>query len=82
MILATICLLQHKTVKHLIEALLHKPSLSHEKLAGEVSITSQTLTLQMKTLRSNQLVIQTNEGLRTNYSINEVTEPLLEKFLT
>jgi predicted transcriptional regulator len=79
--MAAICLLRHKTVKRIIEVLLHKPSLSHGKLAGEVSITSQALTWQMKTLRSTQFVIQTNYGLRTFYSINEATEPLLEKYL-
>jgi predicted transcriptional regulator len=79
--MSAICLLRHKTAKRIIEALLGKRGLSHCRLAGEVSISSQALTWQMKTLRGTMFVLQVNDGIRTVYSLNEASAPLLEKFL-
>ncbi len=76
-----ICLLRHKTTKRIIEVLLSKRALSHGKLAGEVAITSQALTWQMKTLRSTRFILQVDDGLRTVYSLDEASTPMLEKYL-
>jgi DNA-binding transcriptional ArsR family regulator len=76
-----ICLLRHKRAKLIIEALLHRNRLSHCKLADEVSISSQALTWQMKTLRSTKFVLQVNDGTRTFYSLSEASASLLEKCL-
>ncbi len=76
-----ICLLRHKTVKRIIETLLCKKQLSHGSLAGEVAITSQALTWQMKTLRNTEFVLQVNDGLRTVYSLDESRSPTLVKCL-
>ena len=77
----TICVLRHKTAKRIIEALLGKKELSHCKLADEVTISSQALSWQMKTLRDTRFVLQVNDGLKTLYSLNQTTEPLLVKYL-
>lgn len=77
----TICVLRHKTAKRIIEALLGKKELSHGKLATEVTISSQALSWQMKTLRDTRFVLQVNDGLKTLYSLNQTTEPLLVKYL-
>ena len=79
--MATICLLRHKTAKRIIETLLCKKQLSHGKLADEVSITSQALTWQMKTLRNTEFVLQVNEGLKTIYMLDESCEPRLRAYL-
>ena len=79
--MATISLLRHKTAKRIIEALLCKKQLSHGKLANEVSITSQALTWQMKSLRNTEFVLQVNEGLKTIYLLDESSEPLLRTYL-
>jgi predicted transcriptional regulator len=78
----TISLLRHKTVKRIVEALLHKKQMSHGELAGEVSITSQALTWQMKRLGKTEFITQTDDGLRTLYSLDENSVPLLTEYLT
>ncbi len=76
-----ICLLRHKTAKRIIETLLWKKQLSHGSLAGEVAITSQALTWQMKTLKNTEFVLKVNDGLRTVYSLDETRSPTLVKCL-
>ncbi len=76
-----ISLLRHRTARKIFEALLHKKRLSHGELAGEVAITSQALTWQMKHLGETELIMQTNEGLRTIYSLEENSAPLLRQYL-
>ena len=78
----TISMMRHKTAKRILETLLNKKQLSHGELAREVSITSQALTWQMKRLGKTAFITQTNEGLRTYYSLDEKTAPLLTQYLT
>jgi len=77
----TISLLRHKTARKILETLLDKKQLSHGELAGEVSITSQALTWQMKRVGKTQFVMQTNEGLKTIYSLDENSTPTLTRYL-
>ena len=77
----TICLLRHKTARKIFEALLNKKQLSHGELASEVSITSQALTWQMKRVGKTQFVLQTSEGLKTIYSLDENSTPALTRYL-
>jgi predicted transcriptional regulator len=79
--MALICLLRHRTARRVLEALLGKRRVSHCKLAGEVAVSSQALTWQMKTLRSSRFVLQTNEGIRTVYYLDEAYLPTLQKCL-
>ena len=78
----TISLLRHKTTRRILEALLNKKHLSHCELAGEVSITSQALTWQMKRLGKTSFVLKANEGLKTIYSLDENSTPTLMQYLT
>jgi predicted transcriptional regulator len=78
----TISLLRHETAKRILEALLNKKHLAHGELAAEVSITSQALTWQMKRLGKTEFVLQANEGLKTIYSLDEDSAPLLMQYLT
>ena len=71
----------HKTARKIFEALLNKKQLSHGELAGEVSITSQALTWQMKRLGKTGFVLQANDGLRTIYSLDDASAPLLVQYL-
>jgi DNA-binding transcriptional ArsR family regulator len=77
----TISLMRHKTARRILEALLNKKQLSHGELAGEVSITSQALTWQMKSLKKTEFVLQAAEGLKTIYSLDENSAPLLKKYI-
>ena len=79
--MAAISLLRHKTAKKIVEVLLCKKQLSHGRLACEVSITSQALTWQMKALRNTEFILHVNEGLKTIYSLDESSAPLLQKYL-
>lgn len=76
-----ICLLRHRTAKRIVQTLLSKRELSHSKLAGEVAITSQALTWQMKTLGATEFLLQVNVGLKTIYSLDESCAPMLQKCL-
>ncbi len=76
-----ICLLRHKTAKRIFEVLLGKGELSHGKLAGEVVITSQALTWQMKTLRNTKFVLEVNDGIKTIYSLDQSQTSTLTKYL-
>jgi predicted transcriptional regulator len=78
----TISLMRHKTARRILEVLLNRKQLSHGELAGEVSITSQALTWQMKSLKKTEFVLQANEGLKTIYSLDETSAPLLKKYMT
>ena len=78
----TISLLRHNTAKRILEALLRKKQLSHGELACEVSITSQALTWQMKRLGKTEFITQTSDGLRSIYSLDEKSAPLLIQYLT
>ena len=77
----TISLLRHNTTKRILEALLNKKQLSHGELACEVSITPQALTWQMKRLGKTEFILQTNDGLRTVYSLDENSTPMLMQYL-
>jgi predicted transcriptional regulator len=65
-----------------LQTLLCRRELSHGKLAGELAITSQALTWQMKTLRNTQLILQVNDGLKIVYSLNDTSTANLEKCLS
>jgi DNA-binding transcriptional ArsR family regulator len=78
----TISLMRHKTARKILEVLLNRKQLSHGELAGEVSITSQALTWQMKSLKKTEFVLQATEGLKTIYSLDEASAPLLKKYMT
>lgn len=78
----TISLLRHKTARRILEVLLNRKHMSHGELACEVSITSQALTWQMKRLGKTEFVMQAAEGLRTIYSLDEASAPLLMQYLT
>jgi predicted transcriptional regulator len=77
----TISLLRHKTARRILEALLNKKQLSHGELACEVSITSQALTWQMKRVGKTDFIMQANDGLRTIYSLDENSTPMLMQYL-
>jgi predicted transcriptional regulator len=78
----TISLMRHKTARRILEVLMNRKQLSHGELACEVSITSQALTWQMKSLKKTEFVLQANEGLKTIYSLDEASAPLLKKYTT
>jgi predicted transcriptional regulator len=79
--MVAISLLRHKTIKKIVQALLCKKELSHCRLASEVSVTSQALTWQMKSLRSTKFILQVNDGLKTIYYLDKSSAPPLQKYL-
>lgn len=79
--MAAICILRHRTARRIIEALMCKHQMSHGRLAGEVSITSQALTWQMKSICTSEFILQTNDGLRVIYKLNESAISQLKTYL-
>jgi hypothetical protein len=76
-----ICLLRHKTTRKILETLVVKGALSHGKLAGEVAVTSQALTWQMKTLANTEFISQSSDGLKVIYQIDATALPQLQSCL-
>ena len=70
-----------RRLKKLLKHFYVKKQLSHGRLACEVSVTSQALTWQMKTLKSTEYVVQMNEGLKIVYSLDEDSAHMLKKYL-
>jgi predicted transcriptional regulator len=68
-----ISLLRHGTARRIVEALLCRKRLSHGRLAGEVEVSSQALTWQMKRLRDCGFVLQTSEGLKIIYELDKAS---------
>ncbi|MCW4024426.1 MAG: winged helix-turn-helix transcriptional regulator [Candidatus Bathyarchaeota archaeon] len=68
-----ISLLRHGTARRIVEVLLRRKRLSHGRLADEVAVSSQALTWQMKRLRDCGFVLQTSEGLKIIYELDETS---------
>ncbi len=79
--MAAICLLRHRTARRIIEALMCKHQISHGRLAGEVSITSQALSWQMKSICTSEFILQTNDGLRVVYQLDKSAMSQLRTYL-
>ncbi len=80
--MASICLLRHKTARHIFEVLLTKRKLSHSVLAEEVAISPQALTWQMKSLENSEFLVHTNDGLKVIYQLDQSTVPQLQIYLS
>jgi len=66
-----ISLLRHKTTREILEIIATEKTVSHCKLASNLSISSQGLTWQMNRLRKEGVIQETFEGIRIHYSLNE-----------
>jgi DNA-binding transcriptional ArsR family regulator len=66
-----ISLLRHKTTKEILEIIAAEKTVSHCKLASELSISSQGLTWQMNRLREEGVIQEAKEGIRVHYSLSE-----------
>jgi DNA-binding transcriptional ArsR family regulator len=66
-----ISLLRHKTTREILEIIATEKTVSHCKLASNLSISSQGLTWQMNRLREEGVIQETFEGIRVKYSLNE-----------
>lgn len=79
--MTAISMMRHSTIKKIFEVLLTKKQVSHCELASQVSITSQGLTWQMKRLTQTELVRQTSEGMKTIYTLDEASAPMLMTYM-
>lgn len=65
-----ISLLRHRTTREILEILAAEKTVSHGKLAADLSISSQGLTWQMNRLREVGVIQENREGIRVHYSLN------------
>jgi len=65
-----ISLLRHKTTREILEIIAAEKTVSHCKLASDLSISSQGLTWQMNRLREEGVIQETREGIRVHYTLN------------
>jgi predicted transcriptional regulator len=76
-----ICLLRHETLRQILKTIVAEKTVSHSKLATNLSITSQGLTWQMNRLREEKIIQECNDGLKVNYSLNDVYVQALPQLL-
>jgi DNA-binding transcriptional ArsR family regulator len=67
-----ISLLRHETTRAILKTIEAEKTVSHGKLASDLSITSQGLTWQMNRLREQGIVIGNCIATQVTYSLNEV----------
>jgi predicted transcriptional regulator len=67
-----ISLLRHETIKEILKTIAAEKTVSHGKLASDLSITSQGLTWQMNRLREQGIVQGNCSATKVTYSLNEV----------
>jgi predicted transcriptional regulator len=66
-----ISLLRHETTKQILKTITARKTVSHSKLASDLSISSQALTWQMNRLREEGIVQEDCTATRVIYSLNE-----------
>jgi DNA-binding transcriptional ArsR family regulator len=76
-----IALLRHETIREILKTILSKKTISHCKLASDLSITSQGLTWQMSRLQEEGIIQENCAGMKVTYSINELYAQELPKLL-
>lgn len=73
-----ISLLRHKTAGSILKSISQKQAVSHGELADQLMISSQGLTWQMRNLRAEGVIQQTNNGLKVTYYLNKTDIPLIK----
>ena len=76
-----ISLLRHKTTRQILKTIAAEKTVSHSKLASNLSITSQGLTWQMNRLKEAQLVQENWVGIKVTYSVNALYTSSLNELL-
>jgi DNA-binding transcriptional ArsR family regulator len=76
-----ISLLRHKTTREILEIITTEKTVSHCKLASDLSISSQGLTWQMNRLREEGVIQETREGIRVRYSLGAMDIQALPELL-
>jgi DNA-binding transcriptional ArsR family regulator len=67
-----ISLLRHETTREILKKIVTEKTVSHGKLASDLSITSQGLTWQMNRLREQGIVQGNFNATKVTYSLNKV----------
>lgn len=76
-----ISMLRHETTREILKTITAKKTVSHGKLASDLSITSQGLTWQMNRLREQGIVEGNCTATKVTYSLNEVYVQVLPELL-
>jgi DNA-binding transcriptional ArsR family regulator len=76
-----ISLLRHETIREILKTIVTEKTVSHGKLASDLSITSQGLTWQMNRLREQGIVQGNCTATQVTYSLNEVYVQTLPELL-
>jgi predicted transcriptional regulator len=76
-----ISLLRHETIREILKAIAAETTVSHGKLASDLSITSQGVTWQMNRLREQGIVQGNRTATKVTYSLNEIYVQALPELL-
>jgi predicted transcriptional regulator len=76
-----ISLLRHETTREILKTIAAERTVSHSKLASNLSITSQGLTWQMNRLREQGIIQGNCTATKVTYSLNEVYVQTLPELL-
>ena len=76
-----ISLLRHETLREILKIIVAEKTVSHSRLASNLSITSQGLTWQMNRLREERVIQEYSDGIKVAYSLTEVYVQALPQLL-
>jgi DNA-binding transcriptional ArsR family regulator len=74
-------LLRHETIRKILKTIANEKTVSHNKLASNLSITSQGLTWQMKRLREEGVIQECYHRIKVTYSLKEEYVQLLPELI-
>ena len=74
-------LLRHNTAKKILTTVLGRKSISHSKLAHELSVTSQGLTWQMNRLEKEGIIQENKQGMKVIYSMETTYAPVVTEMM-
>ncbi len=77
-----ISLLRHDTTRNIIKTMLDGKQVSHSELSNQLEITSQGVTWQINRLRQDDIIQESKDGMKLNYTLENAYAPMLTELVT
>ena len=77
-----ISLFRHDTTRNIIKTMLDGKQVSHGELSNQLSITSQGVTWQINRLRQDDIIQESKDGMKLNYTLENTYAPMLTELVT
>jgi predicted transcriptional regulator len=76
-----ISLLRHGTTRSIIKTMLDGKQVSHSELSSQLDITSQGVTWQINRLRQDDIIQESKDGMKLNYTLENTYAPMLTELV-